>query len=283
MMIEQSERFRAMTQENRHLISDIFSAHSAAIQQIRDQSVVLQEMQNQITTLALLTSRLEFVLPDKELQQRKVVPDVFELGTEVIGAAPMQSEEMLHRGRVAKKILESLVFNSIEERYTDISEAHRETFQWAFESSRDDDDQRTWSNFTRWLSSMDGVYWIRGKAASGKSTLIKFIVGERERISQLLHQWASKSPEKGQLLTASFFFWASGTRDQRSQSGLLRSILYEILAQEQLLIPVVFPHQWSILYSRSLGYEFHNRNPEIKIHSTVSDYVGLVSPENGYI
>lgn len=32
-----------------------------------------------------------------------------------------------------------------------------------------------WNDFVAWLEEGDGLYWIAGKAGSGKSTLMKYI------------------------------------------------------------------------------------------------------------
>lgn len=56
-----------------------------------------------------------------------------------------------------------------------------------------------------------------------------------------------------ELYTACFFFWNSGTLLQRSQEGMLRSLLYDILSQIQQLIPVLFPAEWSEMYLQKLS------------------------------
>ena len=73
---------------------------------------------------------------------------------------------------------------------------------------------------------------------------MKHIVGNGEN-ENALRQWAGSS----YLLTFSFFFWHSGTFLQRSQEGLFRSILFEILAKHELQIPNVFPE----LYWEEIG------------------------------
>ncbi|KAF2624027.1 hypothetical protein BU25DRAFT_477109 [Macroventuria anomochaeta] len=45
------------------------------------------------------------------------------------------------------------------------------------------------------------------------------------------------------LLTASFFFWNSGTEMQMSYEGLARSLLYQILVQVPELVPVLLSHR----------------------------------------
>lgn len=55
-----------------------------------------------------------------------------------------------------------------------------------------------------------------------------------------LQVWASGK----ELVFASFFFWNAGTNMQKSQEGLLRTIMYEILRQHPTLIPMLFPDHW---------------------------------------
>lgn len=93
-------------------------------------------------------------------------------------------------------------------------------------------------SFLEWLRSGDGIYHISGKAGSGKSTLVKFLC-QNPRLTNELEQWAGKQ----NLVFASFFFWASGDRLQRSLEGLYRSLLFEILSQCPELIETVFPEQ----------------------------------------
>ena len=56
-----------------------------------------------------------------------------------------------------------------------------------------------------------------------------------------LREWSGDLP----LITASFYFWNSGTELQKSQEGLLRSLLYEILSKAPDLIPVVCDSRWN--------------------------------------
>ncbi len=60
------------------------------------------------------------------------------------------------------------------------------------------------------------------------------------RTRGLLERWAPN----GVLDIPAFFFWNSGVLEQRSQAGLFRSILYDVLLKHTNLIPVVFPEEW---------------------------------------
>jgi hypothetical protein len=129
------------------------------------------------------------------------------------------------------EILKSLQFPLMHDRYSLIHERHPETFSWVFEGAA--------SPFKTWLEQDSGAFWISGKAGSGKSTLMKFL----DRSPQLrtsLNVWAAGR----QLFVASFYFWITGTRMQKTQEGLLQSILHEILRQDPSLIPRVVPARW---------------------------------------
>ncbi|TVY75950.1 hypothetical protein LSUE1_G006018 [Lachnellula suecica] len=135
------------------------------------------------------------------------------------------------------KFLRSLKFPSISERYTRVAEAHAKTFDWIFNNPKSED--RPWSSFSRWLQSGQGIYWINGKAGSGKSTLMKYLYNH-ERTRELLAIWAGSV----QLDTAQFFFWNSGNALQKSQVGLLRSLLHGIISKHKDLVWEVFPDEW---------------------------------------
>ncbi|KAH7395861.1 hypothetical protein BKA64DRAFT_71611 [Cadophora sp. MPI-SDFR-AT-0126] len=139
--------------------------------------------------------------------------------------------------RVCHSIIESLHFPTRTVRHETIPEAHKRTFEWIFRDPVIDG--KPWSNFVDWLKSGDGIYWINGKAGSGKSTLMKFIV-DHDQTSELLGVWAQGTS----LETPSFFFWKHGHEDQRSQEGLLRSLLYDVLRKCPALVPSVFPDVW---------------------------------------
>jgi hypothetical protein len=54
------------------------------------------------------------------------------------------------------------------------------------------------------------------------------------------------------LRLATFFFGNSGSLEQRSQSGMVRSLLFQILSQQANLTPIAFPEVWAILYNKAL-------------------------------
>jgi hypothetical protein len=135
-------------------------------------------------------------------------------------------------------ILQSLRFSSIDSRQQSISKEHSQTFSWIF-------DPTSPTKFVDWLKGEDGVYWVSGKPGSGKSTLLKF-VADHEQTDRYLGEWAGSK----KLITANFYFWSAAThRSQKSQRGLLRTILYQILRQCPELIQIAYPDQWVALSS----------------------------------
>ncbi|PMD16751.1 hypothetical protein NA56DRAFT_632624 [Hyaloscypha hepaticicola] len=129
------------------------------------------------------------------------------------------------------KILESLRYESMNARESEVKDEHAETFRWILEydMSNGPDSPR----FMEWLVSGCGIYWVAGKAGSGKSTLMKFL-WHHSTTRAALRYWARNH----KLVIASHFFWNAGNNKmQMSQVGLLRSLLFQILRQCPDLIP----------------------------------------------
>ncbi|KXG52206.1 uncharacterized protein PGRI_084900 [Penicillium griseofulvum] len=135
------------------------------------------------------------------------------------------------------KLLDSLSYRAIQERHSQIRESHTQTFEWAFDTQLSAD-KLSQSSVYEWQKSGDGIFWVSGKAGSGKSTLMKFLCNH-SLTHRALRLWAGRD----QLMTASFFFWNSGTTLQKSQEGLIRSLLHEILQKHPALIEQVFPSE----------------------------------------
>ncbi|KAK8117996.1 small s protein-like protein [Apiospora kogelbergensis] len=132
-------------------------------------------------------------------------------------------------------ILESLRFKSMDFRAQDIEEAHGTSFDWIFNHQASD----SHPNFSEWLATTKHgfIYWITGKPGSGKSTLTRYISGHPET-TRLLRAWAFNK----HIMTAGFYFWTSGSQEQRSQTGLLRSLLFQLLSAKPYLIAQCLPN-----------------------------------------
>jgi NACHT domain len=210
------------------------------------------------TTIAQLMSRHEIFAMDEHCRTRDLSASGCKEGSASLPTFTARVE-MLHvsksdedrtRELVQNSILESLKYAAMSNRYESLPEAHPQTFEWAFHDSNDDND--SWENLATWLKTGTGIYWIGGKPGSGKSTLMKHLYDD-ERTHRYLDQWARTGGTKDSpLRLATFFFWNSGSLEQRSQSGMLRSLLFQILSQQPDLIPIVFPEVWAIQYTKAL-------------------------------
>ncbi|KAK4205062.1 hypothetical protein QBC40DRAFT_65709 [Triangularia verruculosa] len=253
VLIQQSKHFKELSEENQKIVSTLLHIEGS----------LTTDLRSQVSALSLLLSRLETVVIHQP-SARIAAPDLEPMGNKrlSVDSGTSQAEGTLRR-EVTKSLLDMLAFNAIRDRFEVITEAHKKTFNWIFQMSAPlinpgvgDGDEEQPASFTTWLTEQPGIYWINGKAASGKSTLMKHIVSHPDT-GRLLRSWVENAADTASnLRVASFFFWASGTKEQRSQAGLLRSILYELLVQDPELVPTVFPKQWSTLYSRSLGFNF---------------------------
>lgn len=145
--------------------------------------------------------------------------------------------------KLTERITNCLSFRTIGERLDSVDDPYPDTFQWIFRNPKTY--RKPWSDYRHFLERSHGCYWISGKAGSGKSTLMKYIY-EDDRTMNSLRRWA-----KGEkLLFISFFLWNAGTPLQKSQSGLLRSLLFQILEKREDLIPVAFPNLCRLYASR---------------------------------
>lgn len=94
---------------------------------------------------------------------------------------------------------------------------------------------QTWAEFIEWLQSSDNLFCIRGKPGSGKSTLVKFII-DNKNTTQLLLRWSQTAT------IISHFFWKIGSSPQNSVKGLLCSLVYRTLHGNQDMIDHAIHH-----------------------------------------
>ncbi|PMD57951.1 uncharacterized protein K444DRAFT_614646 [Hyaloscypha bicolor E] len=205
----------------------------------------LEEINRRLREMAVENTRLEANRSKEINQLREDFNSAIEkLNSNVEEQTPgawLVLSDTASRGRAyfaEQVILQSLRFSSIESRHESISKEHSNTFSWIF-------DQASPTKFVEWLKGEDGVYWVSGKPGSGKSTLIKF-VAEHEQTKRCLEEWAGDK----KLAIANFYFWNASThQSQKSQRGLLRTILYQILRQCPELIQMAYHDQWIALTS----------------------------------
>ena len=170
----------------------------------------------------------------------------WEMSTKPRRQSLMQMSQDLRRPAFAieKIVLRSLLYTTINDRHEAIAAAHARTFQWIFKDPKLYG--KPWDSFIHWLRSESDIYWINGKAASGKSTLMKFLCAHPETHKHLA-LWAHTTP----LICAHFFFWNTGTPLQKSQAGLLRSLLHQALSQHMELVPRLLPELCNMISLRT--------------------------------
>ncbi|KAF5688001.1 hypothetical protein FDENT_5055 [Fusarium denticulatum] len=138
--------------------------------------------------------------------------------------------------RVCEEIILNRVwFRKIHERRETVSDAHLNTLKWALYPPKDG---THWHDLSKWLRkpSTHEVYWISGKAGSGKSTLMKYLYYS-ERTYKLLKEWSQPK----MCMMADFFFFDLGTEEQKSFEGLSRALLYQLLEPNPSLIHKALP------------------------------------------
>ncbi|KAK1764207.1 hypothetical protein QBC33DRAFT_201658 [Phialemonium atrogriseum] len=138
----------------------------------------------------------------------------------------------------SRKLLDSLHFREISYRKESIPQTYRDTFEWVWAPSNPEG-EALWDNLGDWLKHGNGCYWLCGKAGSGKSSLMKFLQQDR-RTDGYLQEWVAESAGT-ELITGSFYFWYAGSPVQKSQTGLLRSLLFYFLSCRPEMCPVLFP------------------------------------------
>lgn len=111
-----------------------------------------------------------------------------------------------------KAILDSLRFEQIDSRHSNIKVVYSKTCEWLLRHP----------DYIHWLdpdkfNNHHGFLWINGKPGSGKSSLMKFAFTDAKRRTGI------------NAATVSFFFNARGDTLEKTTTGMLRSILLQVL------------------------------------------------------
>jgi hypothetical protein len=179
---------------------------------------------------------LEVMAAIKSLQISQNRVGTMEADRRVRTASVPVADELVTKIQYA--VLADLSFRGMHLRADDVAKAHDTTFQWALDDSSNS--YQSWSNLIQWIRHGSGCYWINGKAGSGKSVLMKFLVNKSE-ITDALNIWVGSN----KLLVASFFFWRLGSEFQKSQTGLLRSVLHSVMKRRPDIISQVVPDYYN--------------------------------------
>ncbi|KAF4429670.1 small s [Fusarium acutatum] len=168
------------------------------------------------------------------------------------------------------QLLQSLRFSEMNSRRNHISENYPGTFNWVFknpihcsvqqrEEKTDGDEDMIDSSesvntarlsdlnrFPAWLESDARQFWISGKPASGKSSLMKFLATHPLTLQHLQAQHSNM-----QILT--HYFWKPGQPLQKNIEGMARSLLHQVLHKNRLLAQQLWTEQSDVQDKRDGG------------------------------
>jgi hypothetical protein len=229
----QTHASHQLTESTQSIINTFLSVRDEFAIELQRQAELLAQLQGQNIDVGLAKHGT--------LQTLNHQDDKGETNTTLEGrssATGIQVQDQMTLIIVENSILGSLDFSTIRDRHEDLEVAHNKTFEWIYKNASLKD--KGWSNFVEWLRHDNGLYWVSGKAGSGKSTLMKYMYNDpRTRLE--LEKWAGSLS----CNMTGFFFWNSGSEEQKSQRGLLRTLLYEILQTHRELLPKVLPTAWA--------------------------------------
>jgi hypothetical protein len=114
-------------------------------------------------------------------------------------------------------------------RHRNIAPPSEGTYEWVYnqDAEKNEELRAKLGQFKHWLSSDEHYFWFNGKAGSGKSSLMAFIESDK-RTKDALGAWAGSR----ELYIFSFFFWRPGSDLQKSITGLLQSLLYQLVKRK---------------------------------------------------
>ncbi|KXX75895.1 Inversin [Madurella mycetomatis] len=114
---------------------------------------------------------------------------------------------------IRQSLIDQLYFDKIDERLISLTPAQGKTCRWFLAK----EEYMSWRGPTR-QADHGGFLWIKGHPGTGKSTLMKLLFEEAKLGSR-------NDPSQ---ITLSFFFLARGTLEEKSTTGLYRSLLHKL-------------------------------------------------------
>jgi len=132
--------------------------------------------------------------------------------------------EQLQQGfqaELKKKLVTLLSFSTMEYRRINLPPAHEKSCQWFYDTPQ----YKSWCNPAK-LTEHGGILWVRGNPGTGKSILMNFLFKnacEEAKLNPL-------------QIVLSFFFFAQGEVEEKSSTGLYRSLLYQLFHFEPDII-----------------------------------------------
>ncbi|KAM0699420.1 hypothetical protein Q7P36_001468 [Cladosporium allicinum] len=247
--------FRKSTIED--LAEDVESCQGAlqvavAVLQLNIGATTVEQLAKLDEKLVAGTTALESALKDLALAHDtgkvEIVEHLLQNQKIILQNRRMLEEEGNRRKAMA--IVESLKYPQMNDRERQIHAADDSTLGDLFIGEEFKNHRQTMSLLT-FLEKGSGLFWIQGKPASGKSTLMKYLLSRSSGADKL---WTCSDTRE--VIFVSHFCWVAGSTSQRSLQGLLQSVLYQVLQADLTLVPAACPSQWS---SGSSPTQWHER------------------------
>lgn len=223
-------------------------------------SYQLQRLDRMLSNMQGENARLGAQRSEDLKDLKKHFTNLFKGISEKMDSEGLREETTSDLLRAAKKgsqysfeqtILDQLRFDAIDMRQESIQAAHGQTLSWLFGRGG----HRSPATFEEWLVGNENIFWVSGKPGSGKSTLMKFLCSYHQT-SEKLKIWAQGK----EMIFATYFFWSAGNNKlQKSQVGLLRSLVYQILRQRPDMISQAYPQVWRLWFPEAgVSQSTHN-------------------------
>jgi len=187
---------------------------------------------------------------EQQASSKHILQGQSSLGQSINRRLDEASDSSQHRS-----FLEGLYFDDMFARQQSIMPQSHGTYDWVL-SGKSPLEAHRWSehhiehdielrgSLFRRLQDERTVFWVNGKAGSGKSSLMSFIESDKWT-EAALKVWARTR----KLYTFSFFFWRPGSPLQKSIAGLLRSILYQLSKAIPSVVARIISNRPSLTYT----------------------------------
>ncbi|KAF7507899.1 hypothetical protein GJ744_009933 [Endocarpon pusillum] len=212
-------------------LQDLIRQYSQGQIQIED--LVKGNAADMLRHLTSDLTKIESLVSSEHEKTRKCVSDF------------QNSLEAVHTNKNKRqRLLQSLQFDAMNNRRTQIDPPYSNTFEWVFKAK----DSDVGSSFRTWIQSDKPVFWISGKPGSGKSTLMKYLSSDVPALERL-------STGLLNCVVYSYFIWNSGSKIERSLRGMYCSLLHQIFKKTPKIA------------DRTL-----QKHPELLDHNSLSDW-----------
>ncbi|OQU94965.1 NACHT domain-containing protein [Cladophialophora immunda] len=242
----------AKTELTLHLVAYLSAQHDSDLEELlraskSAETAFLKAVRKDYEDLGGQIGRLKAVVQEENSATQKAISDWqstsgTELARKLANIAENTRRQVTDEAQM--RMLVGLYFVQWGDREAMISKAHKSTFSWIF--GDEFASSLKGAKFTDWLENdqpKQGLFYIRGKPGAGKSCLMRYLT-TYPQLTAFLQRWAGSR----KLLLASCFFWRAGTALQKSLTGMLRSLLYQLLKQEHSLMQIAHPERWHAYY-----------------------------------